>query len=102
MKFKADEFTVEGQSPSGDWIVSRDSVNKETGEVKERGGQNSYHGKLHQAVLAVLNHNLTKATADDLKLVVKVIREEAQDIKEICLRIEEKFDQALANQRNSQ
>ena len=100
MKFKVDEFKVEGQSPSGDWVVTRDSVNKDTGEVKEGGGQNSYHGKLHQACLSILNHNLTKAAADDLKAVVKTVREEATKIKEVCDRIEELFKQALEQNRD--
>lgn len=95
MKIKAGEWTIEAKAPSGDWVVTRDTADKD-GNVIEGGGANSYHGKLHQAVLSILNHRLGERTATDLKDVIRVIREETKEIKKMCAEVEEGFRKGLA------
>jgi len=100
VKIKYGEYLVEATKPVGDWnlykLGTKEDKEKQTQE--ETQTRLSSHGKLHQAMLNLLNQKLHQNTATDAKAVVRVIREEAQGIKDICERIEELFKQALAKE----
>lgn len=88
-------YLIEGRN--GDWIVSRlgEKKNKETGEVTETEADRHYFGKLHQAVLHVLNHRLCESSASNLEDILAVIREEASAIIEVTKEAERLLKEAL-------